>query len=67
MLGLTGCTTVAGMVVKHVAMSAGKKIVTDEYHKYKEKKANETAMKADRRTSDKPESETSQPQYDHTQ
>lgn len=65
--GLAGCGTVAGMVVKHVAMQAGKKIITDEYHKHKDKKANEKAMKTARRNPEKMESETSRPQHEHTQ
>jgi len=65
--GLAGCGTVAGMVVKHVAMQAGKKIITDEYHKHKDKKANENARKTGRCNPEKMESETSRPQHEHTQ
>ncbi len=37
--GLTGCAQgIAGMVVKHVAMSAAKKVAADTYKQHKEEK-----------------------------
>lgn len=36
--GAAGCAqTIAGMVVKHVAMSAAKKVVVDQYNAHKER------------------------------
>ena len=42
-----GCvSTLAGMVVKHVAMSAAKDVAKSQYDEYKRKKADEKAAQA---------------------
>ncbi len=48
-----GCVqTIGGMVVKHVAMSAAKDVVKDQYNEYKEKqKRKDDARDARRRSS----------------